>query len=83
MGILLWIIFGALAGWITSVIMKTDARQGTVMDIALGIVGAIIGGFLMGMLGQPGITGFNLYSFMVAIIGAIIVIYIGRIIRSS
>ena len=81
MGILLWIIFGALAGWISSVIMKTDSRQGTVTDIVLGIVGAVIGGLLMGMVGQSGVTGFNLYSLIVAVIGAIVVIYVARFIR--
>ncbi len=83
MGILLWIIFGAIAGWVTSLIMKTNSQKGTVQDILLGIVGAIVGGFLMGMMGQSGVTGFNLYSLMVAVIGSVIVIYIGRIIRSG
>jgi uncharacterized membrane protein YeaQ/YmgE (transglycosylase-associated protein family) len=82
MGILLWIIFGALAGWIASVIMKTNAKQDTMMDIVLGIVGAIVGGFLMGMIGQTGVTGFNLYSLVVAVIGSMIVIYLGRMMRN-
>jgi uncharacterized membrane protein YeaQ/YmgE (transglycosylase-associated protein family) len=81
MGILLWILFGALAGWIASVLMKTNYSQGTVMDIVLGIVGAVVGGFLMGMVGQPGVTGFNLYSMVVAVIGAVVVIYLGRVLR--
>ena len=81
MGILLWIIFGALAGWISSVIMKTDSRQGTITDIVLGIVGAVIGGLLMGMVGQSGVTGFNLYSLIVAVIGAIVVVYVVRLVR--
>ncbi len=83
MGILLWIIFGALAGWIASIIMKTDASQGTVKDIVMGIIGAIVGGFLMDLGGQSGVTGFNLYSLGVAIAGAVIVIYVGRLMRSS
>lgn len=81
MGIILWIIFGALAGWIASVIMKTDYRQGTSMDIIMGIIGAIVGGFLMGLVGQEGVSGFNLYSLVVAVIGAVVVIYLGRRIR--
>ncbi|OGG19050.1 hypothetical protein A3D78_06810 [Candidatus Gottesmanbacteria bacterium RIFCSPHIGHO2_02_FULL_39_14] len=81
MGILLWIIFGAIAGWIASVIMKTNSSQGTMMDIVLGIVGAVVGGFLMGLVGQSGVTGFNLYSMIVAVIGAIVVIYIGRTLK--
>ncbi|KKQ30081.1 MAG: Transglycosylase-associated protein [Candidatus Shapirobacteria bacterium GW2011_GWE1_38_10] len=82
MGILLWIIFGALAGWIASVIMKTNNSQGTMMDIIMGILGSIVGGFLMGMVGQSGVNGFDLYSLIVAVIGAIVVIYVGRMIRN-
>lgn len=83
MGIILWVIFGALAGWISSVIMKTDSGQGTVSDIVMGIVGAVVGGFIMNLLGQSGVTGFNLYSFVVAVIGAIVVIYFGRMLRGK
>jgi len=82
MGILLWIIFGALAGWIASIVMKTNSRQGTVSDIVMGIIGSIVGGFIMNMIGQSGVTGFNLYSLAVAVLGAIIVIYIGRMVRN-
>lgn len=82
MGIILWIIFGAIAGWAASVIMKTDSSQGTMMDIVLGIVGAIVGGFIMGLVGQSGVGGFDLRSFAVAIIGAIVVIYVGRMLRN-
>lgn len=82
MGIILWIIFGALAGWMASVIMKTNYSQGTMMDIIMGILGSIVGGFLMGMVGQSGVDGFNLYSFVVAVIGAVVIIYVGRIIRN-
>lgn len=82
MGIVLWIIFGAIAGWIASIIMKTDSSQGTMMDIVMGIVGSIVGGFLMGLVGQSGVTGFNINSLAVAVIGAIVVIYIGRALRN-
>ena len=74
MGIILWIIFGALVGWIASAIMKTN--DGVILDIVIGIVGAIIGGWLMSFFGQSGITGFNLYSFVVALLGAIVLIVI-------
>ena len=76
MNIILWIIFGAIAGWLASVI--TGSGHGLVWDIILGIIGALLGGFIMNALGSPGVTGFNLYSFIVAIIGAIIIIWIGR-----
>ena len=79
MGIILWIIFGALAGWIASMIMKTDRSQGTLTDIVVGIVGAIIGGFVMNFLGQSGVTGFNIYSLVVAVIGAVVLIWLVRV----
>ncbi len=76
MGIILWIIFGALVGWIASLIMKTDAEQGPLMNIIVGIIGAVLGGILMNFLGQGGVSGFNLYSFIVALLGAIVLIAI-------
>jgi uncharacterized membrane protein YeaQ/YmgE (transglycosylase-associated protein family) len=82
MNILLWILFGALAGWITSVIAKTNYEQGTLGDIVLGIVGAFVGGLVFNMLGEAGVTGFNIYSLMVAVIGSLLVIGLGRLVRS-
>ena len=81
MGIILWIIFGALAGWISSIFMGTDARQGALGNIVMGIVGSVMGGFLMSLVGQSGVTGFNLYSLVVAVIGAVVVISVGRKMR--
>lgn len=81
MGFIAWIVIGLLAGWIASIIMKTDAQQGMLMDIIMGIVGAFVGGFVMGLLGQPGVTGFDLYSILVATLGAVIVIAVGRALR--
>lgn len=78
MGIVLWIIFGAIAGWAASVIMKTNYRQGTMMDIVMGVIGAVVGGFLMGLVGQSGVNGFNLYSLAVAVLGAVVLILVGR-----
>jgi uncharacterized membrane protein YeaQ/YmgE (transglycosylase-associated protein family) len=81
MGIILWIIFGALVGWIASIIMKTDAQQGSFLNIVVGIIGAVLGGWIMNFFGQSGTTGFNLYSFIVALIGAIVLIAIVKAIR--
>jgi uncharacterized membrane protein YeaQ/YmgE (transglycosylase-associated protein family) len=83
MNFIVWVLFGALAGWIASMIMGTDYRQGFLMDVALGIVGAVIGGWLMETLGQPGVTGFNLYSMGVAIVGASLLILGGRLLRRA
>ncbi|MDD5050927.1 MAG: GlsB/YeaQ/YmgE family stress response membrane protein [Candidatus Pacebacteria bacterium] len=81
MGIILWIIFGALVGWIASMIMKTNAEQGAVLNIIVGIVGAVLGGWIMSFFGQSGVSGFNLYSFIVAIIGAVVLIAIVKAVR--
>jgi uncharacterized membrane protein YeaQ/YmgE (transglycosylase-associated protein family) len=81
MSILLWIVFGALAGWIASMIMGTDAQQGSLANIVIGIIGAVIGGFVMSFFGNAGVTGFNLYSLFVAILGSVILIWLVRIIR--
>ncbi len=83
MSIFLWIVLGALAGWFASILMRTDANQGLGMDILMGMIGAVVGGFLMGMLNQPGVTGFNLYSMLVAVLGSVVVIYLGRIFRRT
>lgn len=77
MNIILWIIFGAIAGWVASVIVKSN--NGIGMDILLGIVGAVVGGFIMQFFGWAGVTGFNLYSLVVAVIGAAVVVSLGRL----
>lgn len=81
MGIITWIIFGALVGWIASKIMNTDASQGTVMNVVVGIIGAVVGGWIMSFFGQTPVTGFDLYSFLVALLGAVVLIAIVRAIR--
>lgn len=81
MGIIIWIIFGALVGWIASMIMNTNAQQGAVLNIIVGIVGAMIGGLIMNFLGYGGVNGFNLYSFLVALLGASLLIAIVRSIQ--
>jgi len=82
MGLILSLVIGAVAGWLASVIMKTDASQGMIMDIVLGIVGGLVGGFVMQFLGQPGVTGFDLWSLVVSTVGAIILIALGRMMTS-
>ncbi len=72
--LLLWILLGGIAGWLASLVMNTNARQGTLMDIVIGIVGAFIGGLVFNLLGAAGATGFNLYSLFVAFIGAVILL---------
>ena len=81
MGIILWIIFGGLVGWVASLIMKTDPEQGVVLNIVVGIVGAVVGGWIMNFLGEGGVGGFNLYSFLVALLGAVVLIMLVKLVR--
>ncbi|MBP7967112.1 GlsB/YeaQ/YmgE family stress response membrane protein [Candidatus Woesebacteria bacterium] len=83
MGILLWLLLGLIAGWLASVIMGTNSQQGMLMDIILGVVGAFAGGLLMNIFGQAGVSGFNLYSLFVATLGAIALIWLGRMLRTT
>lgn len=75
MSFLAWIILGLVAGFIGSKIVNKRG-EGILLDIILGIVGAIVGGFLFSAFGASGVTGFNLYSLIVAVVGAIVVLWI-------
>jgi uncharacterized membrane protein YeaQ/YmgE (transglycosylase-associated protein family) len=81
MGIIVWLIFGGLVGWVASLIMGTDSQQGIILNIVVGIIGAFIGGWLANSFGDAGVTGFNLYSFVIATIGAIILIGLVKLLR--
>jgi uncharacterized membrane protein YeaQ/YmgE (transglycosylase-associated protein family) len=83
LNILLWILFGAVAGWLASVIMARDARMGLLSNIVVGVIGALIGGFVMNAFGTAGITGFNIYSLLVATLGAIILLVLLRLFRRA
>ena len=77
MGIIAWIIFGGLAGWVASMIAGKNERQGCVLNIIVGVVGAFIGGLLMQFVTGHGFNfGFNLSSFIVAVLGAVILLAI-------
>jgi uncharacterized membrane protein YeaQ/YmgE (transglycosylase-associated protein family) len=75
MSIIAWIILGLIAGFIASKIVNKQG-EGIILDIVLGVVGAIVGGFIFTWLGAAGVTGFNLWSVVVAIVGAIVVLLI-------
>ena len=74
MGILTWILIGLIAGIIAKLVMGD--KFGWIVTILLGIVGAFVGGWVSGMFGGPGVTGFNITSILVAAVGAIIVLFI-------
>jgi uncharacterized membrane protein YeaQ/YmgE (transglycosylase-associated protein family) len=80
MSIIGWIILGLIAGFIASKIVNKQG-QGFFVDIILGIVGALVGGELFELFGKTGVTGFNLYSMFVAIIGAIVVLVVYHAVR--
>jgi len=84
MGIITWIIFGALAGWLASIIMRNNAEQGALGNIIVGILGALLGGFLVQALtGNDGVSGFNIGSLIVAILGACVLIAVMRAFRRA
>jgi uncharacterized membrane protein YeaQ/YmgE (transglycosylase-associated protein family) len=83
MGIIAWIIFGALVGWIASMIAGTDAEQGAVANILVGIAGAFIGGLIGHLLGGTGVTGFNLGSVLLAILGAVVLLFLMKSLRGG
>lgn len=80
MGILSWIVLGGLAGWVASMVMKKNSSMGLIGNVVVGIVGAFIGGYVFSFFGGYGITGFNITSFFVALVGAIILLALLNII---
>jgi len=75
MSVFAWIVLGLIAGFIASKIVS-GSGQGLLLDMVLGIVGAVVGGYLFAALGATGVTGFNLYSMFVAIVGAAVVLWV-------
>jgi uncharacterized membrane protein YeaQ/YmgE (transglycosylase-associated protein family) len=79
MGVISWIILGLIAGFIGSKIVNKSG-EGLILDIVLGVVGAIVGGYLFSLTGTQGVTGLNLWSLLVAVIGAVIVLLVYRMV---
>lgn len=79
MSILVWIVFGAIAGWLAHLL--TGRGGGLITNIVVGIVGAFIGGFLMSLMGGGGVSGFNLYSLFVAVLGAVVLLVVLGLIK--
>ena len=82
MSVFAWIILGLVAGFIGSKLVNKQG-EGLVMDLVLGIVGAIAGGWLFNMFGAAGVTGLNLYSLLVAVVGAVVVLVVYHAIRRA
>lgn len=79
MGWIGWIILGGLAGLVANMVMHEEG--GLFKNVILGVVGGLVGGGIVQLLGGSGVNGFNVYSFLVAVLGAIVLIYIARIIK--
>jgi uncharacterized membrane protein YeaQ/YmgE (transglycosylase-associated protein family) len=82
MPLILWIVLGGVAGWIGSLIMGTDGSQGIIGNIVVGIIGAVIGGFIFNFFGETGVSGFNFYSLFVSVVGALVTIWLYKAIRN-
>lgn len=73
------LVIGGLAGWVASMLMKTDGSMGILMNIVVGVIGAVIGNALLPLLGVSGTTGFSVWSFVVALLGAVILLFIVKL----
>ena len=82
MSILAWIVLGLIAGFIGSKLVNKTG-EGVILDIVLGVVGALVGGYLFSTFGAHGVTGLNLYSLFVAVIGAVVVLLVYHTVRGS
>lgn len=80
---IIWIVMGAIIGWLASLIMRTNAQQGLLLDIVVGIVGSLLGGWLLSPIFgiQSDLTTFNIGSLLIALLGAIILLAIVNLIR--
>ena len=75
MSIIIWLVLGLIAGFIASRIVESSGN-GVIIDIVLGVIGAVVGGYLFTLFGAAPVTGFNLYSLFVAVVGAVVVLLI-------
>ncbi|MEP6643421.1 MAG: GlsB/YeaQ/YmgE family stress response membrane protein [Acidobacteriaceae bacterium] len=82
MSFLAWIVLGLIAGFVGSKLVNKTG-EGVLLDIILGIIGAVVGGYLFSMFGAHGVTGLNLYSLFVAVVGAVVVLVIYHAIRGA
>ena len=80
--VIVWLVIGGLAGWLASLLVR-GTGLGLLMDIVVGVVGAVIGGWIVEALGGQGFTGFNIWSFIVAFIGAVVLLLIVRLFTGS
>ena len=80
MGLIVWLIIGGIVGWLASIIMRTDAQQGILLNIVVGIIGAVIGGLILGR-GNITNAGLSVSTFLVSLLGAIVLLAIVNLVR--
>lgn len=78
MGLIGMVVLGGIAGWLASIFAGTNARMGLVANIVVGIIGSVVGGLIFHFFGGAGVTGFNLYSLVVAVVGSAVVLAIAK-----
>lgn len=83
MGIIVYIIFGAIVGWVASMIAGTNQQQGAIGNIVVGILGAFIGGGVANWAGIGSVNGFNISSFLIALAGAVVLLFVYKAVRGS
>lgn len=81
MNIIGWVIIGAIAGWLASMVTGRNAQMGCIANIIVGVIGGLVGGWVMSLFGGEGVTGFNIYSLIVAFVGAVILLAIWNLIQ--
>ncbi len=78
-----WIVLGGIAGWVASILTKNNKQMGILANIVVGIIGAFAGSFILEQFGGSGMTGFNVYTMLVAILGACILLWLFNMIRGK
>jgi len=81
MGIIAWIVFGLLAGWVAKMLVPGRDPQGCIITMVIGVLGAVIGGFIGSWLGFGAVTGFNLKSFLIAVVGSVLLLALYHLLR--
>jgi uncharacterized membrane protein YeaQ/YmgE (transglycosylase-associated protein family) len=78
MSLLAWLVVGLIAGFLAKYVVPGEGPGGVIGDLVIGVVGAILGGWIFGLLGHSGVTGINIYSILVALVGAVVLLFIAR-----
>lgn len=80
MFILIWLVVGLIAGYLAKFVVPGEGPGGMIGDLVIGVVGALLGGWIFGLFGHSGITGINIYSIVVALVGAVVLLFIARMV---